>query len=334
MFILLVAKSLGLFAISSWVTRNRLRILAYHGVWFLDNHYGNHLFMSPEKFESRMKWLKQSKYQTISLDMAMRESSAGQNFPYRTVITIDDGWYGTFRYMFPVLKQENIPATLYVYTGAVDTQEALGNILIPALVHLSELKVFNIIDPITSKPSRMDISNEQKRHQAAAELIEIWKKMEWDQAKDFCRQVTENLGFNYERLIESRQFSFMSYSEIATASRNGLDIQLHTDSHHLDINAPENIVSEININRKKLAEYVDTPLNHFCYPSGVNSKAMHNFLEECGVISATITETGLVKPDSNPYEMNRILDGEQVSQLEFEGEISGFLELIRELRKK
>tara|TARA_R110002073_G_scaffold335986_1_gene529732 strand:- start:2265 stop:3287 length:1023 start_codon:yes stop_codon:yes gene_type:complete len=331
--ILRIAKTLGLFVISSWLTRNRLRILGYHGIWFLDDHYGNHLFMSPEKFHSRMTWLKNSKYHVISLDSALRGLKTGKGMPYSTVITIDDGWFGTFRYMLPVLQQENMGATLYVYTGAVDKQEVMGNILIPALVQLSIIKSFYLNDFSASQPTQIDISSELKKQKEASELVDIWQELDEDQAKIFCREVAESLGFDFDLIVESRQFSFMSYDEISIANKNGLDIQLHTDTHHLDVRAPDKIVSEIKINREKLVSHVDSTLNHFCYPSGVNCNAMHPFLEECGIISATITETGLVKPLSNPYAMNRILDGEQVSQLEFEGEMSGFLELVRDLKR-
>jgi len=48
--ILNVAKQLGLFAVASSITRAEIRIIAYHGIWFRDGHFGNHLFRSPENF--------------------------------------------------------------------------------------------------------------------------------------------------------------------------------------------------------------------------------------------------------------------------------------------
>ena len=52
-----LAKALGLFALSRWLTRRGLRILCYHGIWLGEGHYGNFLFMSPEVFAGRMAFL-------------------------------------------------------------------------------------------------------------------------------------------------------------------------------------------------------------------------------------------------------------------------------------
>lgn len=332
--ILGLAKVLGLFALSSWLTRHRLRILAYHGIWFLEGHFGNHLFMSPTKFRTRMTWLKDSKYHVKPLDQALEEFSCGNISPYTTVITIDDGWYGTYAHMLPVLEQAALPASLYVYTGAVESQNVLPNILIPALVQLSRESKVSTSDLGVTDVDDLDISNTRNKQLASEKLVAFWQQLDAQQSEHFCLELMKRLGFDAEEMLQSRQFSFMSFEDIADAYRRGLDIQLHTHTHTCDIGAPEKIVAEIRTNREKLAPHVQSTLKHFCYPSGVSSAAMHPYLAENGVSSATLTDTGLVEPDSNPYALKRILDGEQVSQLEFEGELSGFLDLLRGLKRR
>lgn len=329
--VLRIAKALGLFTLASWMTRHKLRILGYHGIWFLDGHYGNYLFMAPDTFQERMTWLKNSKYHVTSLDTAVAELNSGKFTPYSTVITIDDGWYGTYRYMLPALEQNSLPATLYVYTRPVDTQKILPNILIPALISLSREQRLNLHHPVDGSDLALDISASGAKQQAISKLLDIWGwgKLDTDQTENLCREVTEKLGFDYDGIVASRQFSFMSYAEITDANGRGLDIQLHTDSHNLSVEAPEAIVPDIRINREKLAPHVNSTLVHFCYPSGVNSSAMHGYLTESNVQSATLVDIGLVAPDTNPHALTRILDGQDVSQLEFEGEMSGFMELLR-----
>ena len=94
------------------------------------------------------------------------------------------------------------------------------------------------------------------------------------------------------------------------------------------------IIEEIDINRKKLQPFVDSTLEHFCYPSGIYNTEMQDYLRKSEVVTGTLCDIGLVTSDSNMYELNRILDGQLISQLEFEGEVSGFLELVRQTRKK
>jgi len=266
-----------------------------------------------------------------SLDTAVAELNNGGFTPYSTVITIDDGWYGTYRHMVPALEQNSLPATLYVYTKPVDTQKILPNILIPGLISVSSEKHLTIRHPADNTDIDFDISTSGAKQQAISTLLDIWGwgKLDTVKTENLCRELTEKLGFDYESIVASRQFSFMSYDEIADANSRGLDIQLHTDSHNLSIDAPEAIVPDIKINREKLAPHVKSTLVHFCYPSGVNSSAMHDYLAESNVQSATLVDIGLVAPDTNPHALTRILDGQEVSQLEFEGEMSGFMELLR-----
>jgi hypothetical protein len=111
--------------VASSITRAQIRIIAYDGIGFRDGHYGNHLFMSPENFQSRIYWPKESKYQVVPLARALDGPKTRDNVPYETVITIDDGWYDPNKYMVPPLENESLPVTIDVYTGAVDSQIAI-----------------------------------------------------------------------------------------------------------------------------------------------------------------------------------------------------------------
>lgn len=332
--VLLIAKILGLFELASWLTRNQIRILGYHGIWFLDKHFGNFLFMSSDRFQARMAWLKQSKYTIISLDEAIKRLQQKKTTPYSIVITIDDGWYGSYKYMLPILEQNLFPATLYVYTEAVELQKPLFHIMISAIFNLTEKKVLKTFNAETNEELEVDISDSEKKQLVLSDILEKLSKLKNLQKESLCREITIALGFDYESIYKSRQFGLMSFDEIHQANNRGLDIQLHTHTHTVDIKAPEKLIEEIDVNKKKLQPYVDSTLEHFCYPSGTYNPEMQHYLKKSKVVSGTLCDTGLVTSASNLYELNRILDGQLISQLEFEGEVSGFLELIRQIRNK
>ena len=289
--------------------------------------------MSPEKFQSRISWLKKSKYQIIPLERALAGLETRDNVPYATVITIDDGWYGTYKYMLPPIENDSIPATIYVYTGAVDSQVAMPNILIPALIHSSDRTRLRFTKPGAAAPGEVDIGGDAEKQRATSEILDMLENLNEDQTTGLCREVADGLGFDYDEIVRSRQFGLMTYDEIADSNKRGIDIQLHTHSHHLSAESPEKIVDEIKVNRGKLAPHVVSSLEHFCYPSGVNCPAMHAYLDENGVKSATLTDTGLVSPKSHRFELKRILDGENIDLLEFEAEMSGFLEIFRMVKR-
>ncbi len=329
--VLVLAKYSGLFWLSGLLTRNQLRILGYHGIWFLDGHYGNHLFMNPETFGARMAWLADSKYHVIPLEEGVSKLNNGGFQPYSVVITIDDGWFGTYQHMVPSLAEHGLPATLYAYTGAIESQRPLYHILVPALIALSPAKTLELE---LDGPCRFDLSDPAGKENAVEEISTAMAQASKEDARALCRTLADKLGFDGEAILASRQFSFMTFEELAAAERDGLDIQLHTHTHHLDVHTPETVASEVEINREKLAPYVHSSLQHFCYPSGVHSEAMYGYLQKSGVRSATLVDTGLVRSESPPFALKRLLDGEDVSQLEFEAELSGFLELLRRAKSR
>ena len=75
------------------------------------------------------------------------------------------------------------------------------------------------------------------------------------------------------------------------------------------------------------------PLRHFCYPSGRWSPEHADVFAQAGVASAVTCEPGFVRPDHAPYELPRILDGENLAQVEFEAELSGFSAFLRRAKR-
>ena len=95
--ILRIAKLLGLFILARRRTLGDLRILCYHGAAIGDESlFRPNLFMTRETFEGRMKFLADHRYPVISLNEAVKGLKNGSLPPAATVITIDDGWYGTY----------------------------------------------------------------------------------------------------------------------------------------------------------------------------------------------------------------------------------------------
>ncbi len=75
------------------------------------------------------------------------------------------------------------------------------------------------------------------------------------------------------------------------------------------------------------------PLTHFCYPSGVYDKTTWPWLDRLGIKSATTVEQGLNFPKAPQLGLKRLLDGQEVQQIEFEAELCGFIEVTRRLRR-
>jgi peptidoglycan/xylan/chitin deacetylase (PgdA/CDA1 family) len=93
-------------------------ILAYHN--FNPTIPGS-MTITPEKFESQLKWIKDNGYTVIPLKNLVRYLQ-GENITLPTkpvVITADDGWASVYKYMVPIVKKYNVPVTLFIYPQTI-----------------------------------------------------------------------------------------------------------------------------------------------------------------------------------------------------------------------
>lgn len=328
--ILHAARALGLFRLAHHLTRHHQRILCYHGIWIGPSpHYGDHLFMSAEKFVRRMAWLERAGYRVIPLSEACKRISHGQPHGKDLVITIDDGWLGTWLHMVPVLERHGFPATLYVTTYYVLKQRPVLNVLIGYLVERATRQ------PELSETAPGLAPNAPKADIAQALINQVDRLPTLDERWAAVRELGDSFGVDVKTLESTGAFSLMNPEQVRRSRARGVDIQLHTHTHRMHEFDPRLIVDEIDTNRHLLADMLGCQLNelkHFCFPSGEYDAATLSVLRAAGVESATTTRSALNRPGAHLLELHRILDGEQLSTIELEAQLSGFWGLLERLR--
>jgi peptidoglycan/xylan/chitin deacetylase (PgdA/CDA1 family) len=302
----------GAFSVARWLTRDRLRILCYHGVSLADEHeFRSRLFMRPETFRRRLALLRRARYPVLPLGEALAALELGRLPPAATVITIDDGWTGTALSMGPALREYGFPATLYVASYYMDRQTQVFNVACDYLLWRSGSRRLDLarVDPALA--GVFELGNADARENAALAL-----------------------DMDPEAFRRSRVMSFMSREEARMLQAWGIDLQLHTHRHRLPLERFEDVQREFCDNRASLAGIAGPSLVHFCYPSGEYRPHQLPWLERCGIASATTTRGGFNRRGAPRYELKRFLDAEDIDELEFEAEMSGLLELLREGRDR
>jgi peptidoglycan/xylan/chitin deacetylase (PgdA/CDA1 family) len=99
-------------------------ILMYHRF----GYEGGSLFVTPENFEKQMAYLKNNGYQVISLDELVEGIKNNRKFNHKTVvITIDDGYEDNFTYAYPLLKQYEFPATIFIIANFISKEKDFMN---------------------------------------------------------------------------------------------------------------------------------------------------------------------------------------------------------------
>ena len=332
--ILALAKSTGLFALSRLVTANQVRILAYHGIWMGTGHFGNFLYMSACKFQRRMELLEELDYPVITLTDALAKRCSGELPRGATVITIDDGWQSTYEHMLPILQTRNYPATVYLTTYYCFNQAPVVDVALQYCIHQADPTRHPFIHLPEYDLGPLPIGTRTEKDRALGAASAVVARLDNDSARQlFLRSLCQQTGLDYDFMAANRLFHLMTPMEVKKISESGVAVELHTHHHRITHKGVDCLDAELTINSERIQAITGRFPSHFCYPSGRYSPEVWPTLSEAGIASATTTDIGLVNSHSDKYALPRILDGQNISELEFEAEMSGFLELIRQARQ-
>ena len=332
-----LSKLLGLFHLSRFLTRDHLRILCYHGFSAGDEaDFRPLLFISPGTFERRLVWLRKKGFPVLRWQEAMRRLDEGSLPHGATVLTIDDGLSSVYRWAYPLLQKHRLPALLYLTTYYFSKQTPVFRLIVSYLFWKSPKQTVRLDGlgvPGFERAREVELTA-ATRVEFSHEFADFGDtQCDNDERTRLSEALAERLGVDYGKLLEDRIFSLVSADELKDMLAGVLDVELHTHRHDFPLD-PEAAKREIQDNRAVIEPFVSGPLRHFCYPSGLWSEQHWPILRELGIETATTIAPGLVRSDSPRLALDRILDSEEVSQLEFEAEVYGFSELIRRLRRR
>lgn len=317
------SKAIGLFRLSAWRTQGYLKILCYHGFDPEGGDSFSDIFMTPELFEQRMRWLKKNGFQVWSLDRATRAFERGELPRNVVVITVDDGFYSFYKYAAPVLKELGFTATVYVTTYYVKKQCPIFRLAVQHMLFYSPLRERSKLSVMRAFLSEQSPPESTLQGVTWAVIDRAEREGTEVQRQSLLVEMGRLLGVDAQELAESRRLSLMSEIEIRELAAEGFDIQLHTHRHRFPPDE-ETMIREIEENRKILEPIVGRTLHHFCYPSGFWEKRQLETLKRLGVRSATTCDPLLNAPGESLLTLRRFCDFEGFSWIEFESVLSGY----------
>lgn len=222
------------------------------------------LYVAEEEFERQMRHVAEN-YETLSIDEAVQALERGRLPRRSVVVTFDDGYRDNLLAV-PILKRYNVPATIYITTGAVgrartfwwDEHEAI-------LDRLDALEL-----SWRGTPRRWDLSTLALKQQAFRDLNLLFKALPpagQDELLAVLRDAARTAGseppyFDPEAML--------SWEEVAALDREPLiTIGAHTVDHFVMRQLDEQeLHRQIEGSRTDLERHLGHPVTHFAYPFG------------------------------------------------------------------
>lgn len=291
----LLALELGLDRPLRWLRRRSAVVLMYHG--FTDrpsdgvvNYQGNRL--QQETFRRQLTYLKEN-CNIVTLRQVAASLSGGPALPdYAVALSIDDGYESVYTLGFPVLREAQAPATLFVATQFVDERVPLW-------------------------PDRLEHAFAGAPGDAAARR-EVLKGLQ-RRAKDMRPAEREGLIAPIEaelgRKLTLDAYAPETYRPVTWAQAKEMadsgfvEIGSHGHTHTIvTLLGEEEGRRELAKSKALVEKNIQRPCDLFCYPNGDYddfSAKTSLYLKDAGYRCGLTTVAGFVAPGSDPFAMLR-----------------------------
>jgi peptidoglycan/xylan/chitin deacetylase (PgdA/CDA1 family) len=310
---------------SAWRQR-RLLILCYHSISIDDEHEWSGTYsMNPAVLESRLRMLRDGRYNVLPLDEAVRRLYEGTLPPRSVALTFDDGMFDFRARAWPLLREFGFPATVYLTTFYSDYGKPIFGLLCSYVLWRARTRMPQPdVTPLfgVALPWRLsDAAGRARAHRDILAHVDR-EQLTLPERTAFAERLTDLLGDDYDAIRAKRILTVMTRDEAAEIARDGIDVELHTHRHRTP-NDHALFLREIADNRARIEAIREGVPRHFCYPSGIYREEFLPWLREAGVTTATTCDPGLASPRSDPLLLPRLVDTSYLSPLDVEGWMTG-----------
>lgn len=248
-------------------------------------------------FHAQVALLKRH-YRITDLDEALAPGDTDRPL---AVLTFDDGDVGLHRHLLPLLKEEELPVTIYVASGQIETRKRYW---------------FDRVMNACRGPGRLEIDltdaglgtwvlegEGESRWRVQSDLHRALKRVDPDKR--------ETLADRIAALAEDspgETLGPMTVDELKDlAALPHVTIGGHSHCHNLLDQIPLEAAREsVAHNRALLEDWTGREIRHFAYPNGNHNADLRALMKEMGFTSATVLDNALAWTRDDPYALSRL----------------------------
>jgi peptidoglycan/xylan/chitin deacetylase (PgdA/CDA1 family) len=308
--------------------RNELTIIMYHGIIRSPLVVSDWCFIDEDIFKMQIGYLKRH-FEIISLSEAVERLRNGGIKRPTAVITFDDGYQNNFDVAFPILCKEKIPATIFLTTGLIDTNDTVWYCR------------FNHVLSQTHRPFiewngfRFDLSTLDLKAKASVAIQDNLKELPPLQLMAAMRDIILKLDADPDCSIEiDSPYRMLNKNAIVEMAASGL-VEFGAHTHHhtiLSQLSDGERYNEIRQSINAVNKLTGAPCRYFAYPNGrmedYNMETIED-LEACGIQMAVTTISGPNDRMTPIMELRRYGVGSDLSMAGFQLMVHHFFSKVR-----
>jgi peptidoglycan/xylan/chitin deacetylase (PgdA/CDA1 family) len=199
------------------------------------------------------------------------------------VLTFDDGLRNNLTVVYPILRELQLPATMFVCPALVESGEWLWN-------HEMRCRLQMLAIPDLAE-LRMKLLTRGTTVDAIIEWMKTLPLQQRRMAEAIIRQATA--GFQ-PTAAQKEAFDVMNWNDLRSLDCDLITVGSHTLSHPILTKlSGQEIELEILESRRCLEQRLERKVDLFCYPNGAYDRRAYQLVQKT-YRAAVTTETGLI----------------------------------------
>jgi peptidoglycan/xylan/chitin deacetylase (PgdA/CDA1 family) len=295
------------------ILQKRLKKRHYAAILFYHRFYSGQFencqlpHLNIQEFKKQMRHIKKW-YSIITMDDLIDRLAIGKEFSTPSIVlTIDDGYLNNYREAYPILKEFNLPAMIYLSTGFIGTENSTWVDDLMDVIKISKKKTISVLELFNGDV--LDISTNERKMEVFEKIFNNMLNLKHEKKLALMEKLTKLLCVE-EGLRDVAERRMLNWNEVIEMNQNNIYFGAHTISHPtLSKMELQEAKREIYESKDEIENKLGCKVNHFAIPNGKKedfNEELKRYCKEIGFKTVVSTEPGVVSVQSDPYFLKRI----------------------------
>ncbi len=258
-------------------------------------------------FHRQLEELKRN-FNVQPLDLLLKQYREGTLAPHSVAITFDDGYSDFAEFVWPALKEHNLPATIFVATGFVDGDCWMWPDILKFALKRTEKSYWR---SHTGQHYALPSQAMAAWHAAADHCLLLDESDKWQYIRDFCQGLSVTID-----QPPPDPYKALTWDQLRGMDPALISVGSHTVTHPILSRVDAAQLSRELINSKhRIEEQLGRKVTGFCYPNGMDrdiNAAVTEAVKRAGYEYACLAYPGR-SPLEDPLAINRYPVGYNMS---------------------